>query len=356
MAQVSPMTGGDDTNSYVKNSTFQRDGLNAAQEAIKEALTETLDLKTLLLGSTTFNIADLGCAAGPNTLLAIQAIIEIIRHMNRSQGALEPDKLEFKALLNDLPANDFNTLFSTLPKLESCYVAGVPGSFYGRLFPRSSVHVAYTSSSLHWLSGPPSELRERGGPAWNPGRIHYTWSDDEAVVRAYERQYEEDMGVFLKARGDEVAAGGAVVIIMPGVADRRTPHDVGIAITFLGSILMDMVNEGLLDHDLVDTFNFPHMYPWVEQMTRLVEKNGCFDVVKIELRNARPDLKARIDMESAIRHLRAFTQGSIGAHFGSEIVHQLFERAFNRKTDLAQMLLSSGIEIGAQLFAVLKRK
>lgn len=71
---------------------------------------------------------------------------------------------EFQVYLNDLPGNDFNTLFRSLPafyeKLKkekgressACFIAGVPGSFYGRLFPTGSLDFIHSSSSLHWLS------------------------------------------------------------------------------------------------------------------------------------------------------------------------------------------------------------
>ncbi|GFP95945.1 probable S-adenosylmethionine-dependent methyltransferase at5g38780 [Phtheirospermum japonicum] len=351
MAQISPMNGGDDTFSYVKNSTLQRDGLIAAKDAIKEALTRNLDINALLLSTTTFTIADLGCSVGPNTFFAAQVIIETVEH---TLSQYSPKKLEFQVCFNDLTTNDFNTLFASLPDHRTYLAAGVPGSFYGRLFPSSSIHVAYTSSSLHWLSRLPVELEDKKSPAWNPGRIHYTGGAPEAVVRAYTNQFEEDMAAFLRARSQEMAAGGMVVILMPGVPDGVLTHDVGIAITFLGSILMDMVKEGLLNQDQIDSFNFPHVYPCVEQMTRLVQKNGCFDIVKMELRNARPNPQALIDIEGAIMHVRAFTEGTIANHLGTQIVDQLFIRAFKQKTKFTHMLHSSAIQIGSQLFAVLK--
>ncbi|KAL8524881.1 hypothetical protein ACS0TY_014485 [Phlomoides rotata] len=92
-------------------------------------------------------------------------------------------------------------------------------------------------------------------------------------------------------------------------------------------------------------------------MKRVVQENGDFEIVNMEIRNARRNQEARINIEGAIMHLRAFTEGSIANHFGSsEIVDHLFNRAILHKTNFSHMLYSSGIQIGAQLFAVLQRK
>lgn len=104
-------------------------------------------------------IADLGCSSGPNTLIVVSEIIDIINETSRNLGISFP---ELKISLNDLPGNDFNDVFRSLPSFfdkvkeekgaENCYIVGVPGSFYGRLFPKKSMHFVHSSSSLHWLS------------------------------------------------------------------------------------------------------------------------------------------------------------------------------------------------------------
>lgn len=112
-------------------------------------------------------IADLGCASGPNTLHVISNIIQILHATTRQLNRPMP---ELRVSLSDLPGNDFNTLFKSLPdfykKLNtvtgpgsgsgygnvSCFVSAVPGSFYGRLFGLKSQHFVHSSSSLHWLS------------------------------------------------------------------------------------------------------------------------------------------------------------------------------------------------------------
>ncbi|KAF8406463.1 hypothetical protein HHK36_008550 [Tetracentron sinense] len=106
-------------------------------------------------------IADLGCSSGPNTLLVISEIIEAIEATCHEKSCVSP---ELQVFLNDLPGNDFNTIFKSLPsfyeKLKKekgeefgrCFISGVPGSFYGRLFPSTSLHFVHSSYSVHWLS------------------------------------------------------------------------------------------------------------------------------------------------------------------------------------------------------------
>lgn len=109
----------------------------------------------------TIAIADLGCSSGPNTFFAVSKILTIIAKRHRQLGRPTPG---FWVFLNDLPGNDFNSVFKSLPtfhdkmRIENgdefgpCYVAAVPGSFYHRLFPSRSLHFLHSSCSLHWLS------------------------------------------------------------------------------------------------------------------------------------------------------------------------------------------------------------
>ena len=106
-------------------------------------------------------IADLGCSSGPNTLFAVLEFVTTVDKVHKKMGHELP---EIQVFLNDLLGIDFNTIFKSLPKFqkdlekttgagaESCFVTGVPGSFYGRLFPSESLHFIHSSYSLHWLS------------------------------------------------------------------------------------------------------------------------------------------------------------------------------------------------------------
>ena len=99
--------------------------------------------------------ADLGCSCGQNALVVAGAIVQHMTDMYASRGHVPP---EFCIYFSDLPSNDFNTLFRLLPDYSAAagnrrfFGAGVPGSFYDRLFPESFIDVFTSTFSLHWLS------------------------------------------------------------------------------------------------------------------------------------------------------------------------------------------------------------
>lgn len=108
-------------------------------------------------------IADLGCSSGSNALSYIRKIADTITKTAENIG--EEASPEIEVCLNDLPTNDFNTLFEALPEFyselkkgrsnslsSSIFVAAYPGSFYDKLFPENSLHFVYSFNCLHWLS------------------------------------------------------------------------------------------------------------------------------------------------------------------------------------------------------------
>lgn len=126
------------------------------QKAVKEVL-------KLLSPGSTMVAADLGCSSGPNTLLVISEVMSTIRAY-AGETADDSRALEVQFFLNDLPGNDFNLVFRSLDQqLRSlvaveekapvpCYIAGLPGSMYTRIFPCQSVHLFHSSHCLIWRS------------------------------------------------------------------------------------------------------------------------------------------------------------------------------------------------------------
>lgn len=109
-------------------------------------------------------VADLGCSSGPNALLVVSLVTSTLQDLIRREETKDENRRHgmgaVQFFLNDLPGNDFNTIFRSLWQLTlqseaaelPCYVAGLPGSYYTRLFPCNSVHLFHSSYSLMWRS------------------------------------------------------------------------------------------------------------------------------------------------------------------------------------------------------------
>ncbi|XP_028117645.1 probable S-adenosylmethionine-dependent methyltransferase At5g38780 [Camellia sinensis] len=208
-----PMNGGDGTYSYTKNSQYQRTSSDSVKEMIKDAIVDKFDITSLSFSSNTIRIADLGCSVGPNTFIAMQNVLEAMEMKFHSQNATS-EMPEFQLFFSDHTSNDFNRLFSSLPPDRQYFATGVPGSFHGRLFPKSSLHFVHSSIAVHWLSKVPEELLDKSCPAWNKGRIHCTSAPKE-VINAYTTQFAKDMETFFNARADEIEVGGMMIVTLP---------------------------------------------------------------------------------------------------------------------------------------------
>ncbi|XP_042501166.1 loganic acid O-methyltransferase-like [Macadamia integrifolia] len=348
-----PMKGGDGPYSYTKNSYCQRVALDNIKEMINEAIAENLDIKHLSPISNTFCIADLGCSVGPNTFTSMNDIMEATVLKYHSEG-LSSNLPEFHVFFNDHTANDFNTLFTSLPPDRQYFAAGVPGSFYIRLFPKASLHFVHSSFALHYLSKLPKEITDKNSPAYNKGKISYPTSSKE-VVEAYASQFSKDFESFLNFRAEELVCGGLMVLIMTGIPDGSSRFQaIGATLDVLGYCLMDMAKMGLVSEAKVDSFNFPVYSPFRREVEELLERNRCFSVERFELVTRTRDVAAT-DVQAVTKHARAVTEEMIKQRFGSEIIDELYERVFQKLQEFPQFL--DGIfKRSTQLFVVLKRQ
>ncbi|KAI3932983.1 hypothetical protein MKW98_029216 [Papaver atlanticum] len=339
-----PMKGGDDESSYVNNSSLQRKSVDLSKEIIEEAISKNLSIEN----PKTFWIADLGCSVGSNTLVAVRNIVEAADHKYKSQP-------EFQVFFNDHASNDFNTLFLSLPSERRYFAAGVPGSFYTRLFPRSSLHIVYSSTALHWLSQVPKEVVDINSSAWNKGRIHYTDAPNE-VLQAYSAQYVTDMEAFLLARAHEVVCGGLMFLVIPGVIDgTRDSQTDGGFFDVLGSCLAKMAKMGMVEEAKVDSFNLPVYHTSPKEVIESVEKNGYFTIERLEKMYSTGISIDHIQIFSD--HLRAGLEVIIKQHFGfsKSDLDILFDMYTKRLVD-SFPTLAKAAEKSLHMFFVLKRK
>ncbi|CAN8238750.1 unnamed protein product [Cochlearia groenlandica] len=352
-----PMSGGDGPNSYSKNSQIQRRTTTLLKDKIDTLIKEKLNARTLISNTNTIHIADLGCATGPNTFFLVQDIIKSI------ETTLEPTntspKPEFLVYFNDLPNNDFNTLFTSLPKDKTYFAIGVPGSFYSRIIPKSSVHMVVAVGATHWLSSVPKVVLDKSSKAWNKGKVHYSNASKE-VVRAYEEQFGKDMEKFLEGRAKEIVSGGLLVVGMCGIPHGMDFSNLGDSVMYdsMAHVLIEMQSQGLVSEEQVDTFNIPIYSASPEEVTILVEKNGFFAVESMELMDPTAWLKRPMNDED-VRQWMVCIKATMGSlfisHFGEHLLDGIFERLTTKLVGLTEKIESSYRE-KVMLFFALKRK
>ncbi|CAN6446040.1 unnamed protein product [Victoria cruziana] len=329
--EATAMVGGHGRNSYVHNSIPQKTMYNAVVEMVQDAILKRLPIPP---EGTTIRVADLGCSVGFNTLHAMQTVVDAIVAKIKSSSSSHGDdqNYEFQVCFNDRIGNDFNTLFQLLPPNRQYLMAAVPGSFYSRLFPRDSVHYFNSSLSLHWLSKAPSGLV-------NKGRVHCHGGGAEAVA-AYEAQFSVDMAAFLEARTAELVPGGLLVLLFlcrHEWMDADAPRP-DMWFFFIESILRELVAEGKVKEEDLDSFQLPVHAPTVSEFKKMVETNGSFSIHEAKVVESEWESEGGQGVEDhntdkldeKVRQMslvvRAVFQEIVGNHFGGHIAEELFPR------------------------------
>ncbi|KAI5662087.1 hypothetical protein M9H77_21410 [Catharanthus roseus] len=352
--EAHPMKGGDDSHSYSQNSCYQKGVIDAAKAVIVEAVNEKLDLENnpIFDPIKPFRIADFGCSTGPNTFHAMQNIVESVETKYKSLQKTP----EFHVFFNDHVNNDFNVLFRSLPPNREFFAAGVPGSFYTRVFPKNSIHFAHCSYALHWLSKVPKEIQDKNSLAYNKGRIHYTGTEKH-VVKAYFGQFQRDFEGFLKARAQEIVVGGLMVIQIPGLPSGEVLFSrtgAGLLHFLLGTSLMELVNKGIINEESVDSFNLPQYHPSVEDLEMVIEMNDCFTIERVGTL-PHPMKNLPFDVQRTSLQVRAIMECILTEHFGENILDPLFE-IYTKNLQENFHVFDKEIRKDADLYLVLKRK
>jgi len=100
----------------------------------------------------------------------------------------------------------------------------------------------------------------------------------------------------------------------------------------------------------------PFYAPSPEEMTKLIEKNGRFNIERMELTNPAPWIKSIGDViPDWIIHVRAAMEAIFIKHFESKITHEMFQCLTNQLMDKCE-LMETKYRDKIQFFLVLKRK
>ncbi|KAK2387134.1 indole-3-acetate O-methyltransferase [Trifolium repens] len=350
------MKGGKGESSYANNSQGQAIHAKSMLHLLKEALDEVV----LHDPNIPFVVVDLGCSCGINTINVMDVII---KHITKRYEALGFNPPEFSAFFSDLPSNDFNTLFQLLPPLanygvsmEEClaannhrsyFAAGVPGSFYRRLFPARSVDFFHSAFSLHWLSQVPDSVQDKRSNAYNKGRVFIHGAND-ITANAYKKQFQTDLAGFLSSRSIEMKSKGSTFLVCLG----RTsvdPTDQGGAGLLFGTHFQDawddLVQEGLISNEKRDSFNIPIYAPSLQDFKEVVEADGSFSINKLEVFKAgsplvvnQPDDASEVGRALA-NNCRSVSGVLVDAHIGDKLSEELFLRVEKRATNHGKELL-----------------
>ncbi|XP_044469248.1 salicylate carboxymethyltransferase-like [Mangifera indica] len=329
VVQVLHMNGGVGETSYANNSLVQKKVITMTKPIREEAITK--------LYTTSFPaklvIADLGCSSGPNTLLVVSEFIKIVSNICKKLGNQSP---EFQVFLNDLPGNDFNTIFRSLPRDQGghCFFSGLPGSFYGRLFPSKSVNIFHSSYSLQWLSQVPEGLES------NKGNIYMASTSPPCVLKAYYQQFQTDFSFFLKCRSEELVAGGRMVLTFLGRrSDDPSSKECCYIWELLAMALNEMASEGTIEEEKVDSFNIPQYTPSPSEIKCEVMKEGSFGIDRIEVTDVNWDvynnefkggnvsqLQSEDGGYNVAQCMRAVAEPLLVSHFGEAIIDEAFNK------------------------------
>ncbi|XP_073003033.1 probable methyltransferase TCM_000336 [Typha latifolia] len=345
--------------SYAQNSSLQKKSMDTLKHIIIDSAIDVY----ISQSPDCFTMADLGCASGPNALSLVGDIIKTIGGACRTSSYPTP---EFLVFLNDLPTNDFNEIFVSLPEFVSklkiggkteesssplVYLTGVPGSFYGRLFPRKSLHFVCSCSSLHWLSQVPLGLFDGKNKPINEGKMYISHSSPPTVAMAYFKQFQKDFSLFLKSRSAEVVSGGKMVLAMLG---RQTEDYTDKRTTYLWELLAQslamMVSQGEVEQEKLDAYNVPFYAPSVKEIEDEVHKEGSFTIdylraYEIDIRSG----NAKEDGRIISMTIRAIQESMICHHFGGEIIDTLFQNYTKLLTESVEKEEIKSVQIGLVL-------
>lgn len=325
--------------SYANNSSLQKRVITMTMPVIQTAIINMYCNTNSV--NKTLRMADLGCSSGPNTLFVVSELVMTIHETCKILGRKSP---EFQIYLNDLPGNDFNTVFKSFHECQQklvqnmgrglgpCFFMGAPGSFYGRLFPSQSLHFVHSSYSLMWLSQVPRGIEN------NKGNIYIGSTSPPNVFHAYYKQFRTDFSKFLQCRSEEVVSGGRMVLTILGKKSEDPSSSDGYYIwELLAMALNQMVSEGIIEEAKMDTFNIPQYTPSASDVKLEVEREGSFVIDSLQVSQidwsvcakelpTKPNRNVGYELAQC---MRAVAESMLASHFGDSILDDVFHRYSN---------------------------
>ena len=184
---------------YDQHSEYQR-----AVAATGAALIEQCVQATPLADGATFVVADYGASTGKNSIASVRTAVDAVRSASPTRPVA--------VLHNDVPTNDWNTLFANVVSDEHSYLHAAEFrrcsplasaiTFFEPAAPAGSVHLGVSFSAAHWLREQPTVAVD--------GFYFCDATGDAATTLT--AQADADWTAFLTARAQDLAPGARLLV------------------------------------------------------------------------------------------------------------------------------------------------
>jgi len=218
---------------YNANSRPQNSAVDSTIPYIREAI-DVLDISP---SSGSLIIADFGSAHGSNSIHAIKLIIQYLKETNKID-----DGKQILVVHNDLPTNDWTSLFELIEKENSYNGVASGRSFYGQCLPLNTLSIGFSSTSLHWLSRKPCNLSNH---------CVATFAQDSGEREAFKYQAKLDLASFFEHRSRELVSNGVLVLNIPCVNNQNLlGFDPAVHLLYKCAQSLGITEQELLDYTI----------------------------------------------------------------------------------------------------------
>lgn len=270
-------------NNYNTGSATQRAAIDASRTPIKKAI-EAFDINSS--SSFSLTIVDFGSAHGINSIHGMKTILSYLGTQR-----------EVLVVHNDLPTNDWSTLFKLLADDNSYKSVISARSFYEQCLPSASVSIAYCASSLHWLSEKPCNALDH---------VSAQLSCDEQVRADFKKHSRNDYSRFLQHRARELHKGAVLILVTV------CPNDLLcslLELLFQCAQSLAITEEELADYTVPAYFRLPEEYLDMELLAenslQLVHAESCPVLLPMSVQF----LEGQSSVDEFAHSVRSFVQG-----------------------------------------------
>jgi hypothetical protein len=216
--------------SYNSNSLPQLLAIQSSIPFIEKAI----DVLDIVPSSFPIIIADFGSSHGANSIYAMKIIIDYIKKLKQTNQS-------FLIIHNDLPTNDWTSVFNILNDDKTYFGLANGHSFYEQCLPSNSLTIAYSSTSIHWLSRNPCNISNHCMPRFAQG----------TEFIAFKTQAKDDYAQFLENRSRELIQGGVLILtILSADEQGKTLTHNAINHLYKCAELIPLSKQELLDYTI----------------------------------------------------------------------------------------------------------